>query len=114
MATRGLYKFYNDVDDFIDVYNHYDNYPEGAAVHLRKLSPDSGKNLISRFVNAIPESEIQIGESNIGWIEYIYELRGEYNSATIKAWTVVGNKPEDCIFDGKLSDFISKYYKEEN
>ena len=114
MATRGLYRFYNDAGESIDVYNHYDNYPEGAASHLRKLLPDSGKNLISRFVNAIPECEIQIGESKIGWIEYIYELRGEYNSATIKAWTVVREKPEDCIFDGKLIDFINKYHKEEN
>ena len=112
MATRGVYRFHFEENQSIDVYIHYDNYPMGAAHYFYWMLCDWHKakgNTLTRFVRSVPDAEIQIGGNKLGWIEYLYEVWGSGNSATIKAWEVENEEPTACIFDGKLIDFISEF-----
>jgi len=117
MATRGIYRFFDgDTDNKIDVYNHWDNYPSGAASHLYKMLCEwynSNGNTLTRFVRSNPNAEIQIGDCPLGGIEYLYEIRGLGNTAKIRAYKVYDNpSPDYCIFDGDLIQFIQQQSKE--
>jgi hypothetical protein len=89
----------------------------GAAQHFYKMLCEwhnGNGNTLTRFVRSVNQSEIQIGGNNLGWIEYLYEVWGSGHSSTIKAWKVENEEPTECIFDGKLIDFITSNSAEWN
>jgi len=103
----------------IAMYSHYDGYPEGMAIklynaidHLYTIDFDIRKNpFINAFIAGnINNCELDISEK-IGWLEYIYIIRGK----NIKAYTAnVDDTAKELFFDGLIFDFIKKYQKLRN
>lgn len=71
MATRGTYQIGN-----LNLYNHWDNYPEGAAVHLigviRKYGNLEPFSVVRGMENASPATSIYDGPA-----EFHYKIKGE-------------------------------------
>lgn len=80
MSTRGTYKFKGNRKDLLPdtfIYVHYDNYPEGAAVHFYNLltKPSKG-NMATQFIRANEHAEITKSHDCHGDTEYRYEIDG--------------------------------------
>lgn len=101
MATRGTYQI-ND----ITLYNHWDNYPEGAAVLFEKMLLQSGcYNLTAEaFLRANKNSGITKSHKSHTDTEYRYTLIDNVltaHSGFDDNWTT--------IFTGTIFEFINKY-----
>ncbi len=119
MSTRGMYNF----GDGINVYCHYDNYPEGAeqriinALHLAwdlpRYEPDefaaafvAGNKTKQGNVRIMPSGDpVTVANENCADIEFLYEIRAVDTVIYVKAFTFVGfiNPRATLIYDGPLS-----------
>ena len=108
MATRGHYIFNNKTI----IYNHWDNYPEGAAILLNRMLLEQSGDWAARFVRANTSAEITNGEF-YGGAEYNYYI--DTNTKSIKVMTVswddkTDQETETEFFTGSIYDFINEYF----
>jgi hypothetical protein len=122
MSTRGTYtvkaKFYEHTITK-HFYIHHDNYPEGAAHHLREFIMFEGRgSAIERFLRALPYSEFTDNPENHGDTEYHYTIDAttwEIVAFELKRdWQDGKNDKKIVFFSGLLVDFINKYGDEKD
>ena len=139
MATRAMISIakrdegvsFSEIPDktIVDIYHHWDGYPEGLGVTLAsylddmrirngigsKDDPDyifAGLGCMAASIVA----ELKDGPGNVyiedrgshGWIDYHYYVWGDYNKGI---WISIFDDDE-CIFVGKPRDLLKKYYQE--
>ena len=113
----------------VDIYHHWDGYPEGLGVTLAsylddmrirngigsKDDPDyifAGLGCMAASIVA----ELKDGPGNVyiedrgshGWIDYHYYVWGDYNKGI---WISIFDDDE-CIFVGKPRDLLKRYYSD--
>jgi len=109
MSTRGQYIFQtSEKKVYANIYNHWDNYPEGAAVLFNNmlLDNDPHNNRATAFLKANKRAELT--SCLHGDIEFIYYLTGE----ELKACEVIyedDKLKQKPFFVGDVRDFINKY-----
>ena len=111
----------------VDIYHHWDGYPEGLGVILASYLDDKrvvngigskdDEDLIFNGMGCLAASlvaELKDGPGNVyieprdshGWIEYQYYVWGDdYKDI----WISIFDEGE-CIFVGKPRDLLKKYY----
>ena len=112
----------------VDIYHHYDGYPEGLGVKLasyledKKVSNGLGPGDIALTIfngmgclAASLVAELKDGPGNVyiedperkhGWLDYEYFVWGDDNK---DIWISIFDGDE-CIFVGKPRKLLSKYY----
>ena len=112
----------------VDIYHHYDGYPEGLGVKLASYLDDkkitnglgSGDDWDYYFnglgcLAASLVAELKDGPGNVyiedkdrphGWLDYKYYVWGDDNK---DIWISIFDGDE-CIFVGKPRKLLSKYY----
>jgi len=136
MSTRSLVRFAKREEGVsfsehperveVQVYKHYDGYPEGHPVDLAKflngfnivngLGQDTHKVsnglgcLAAQYVSAFKEQAgdvyIENPDTEHDWIEYITYVWGTDNK---DIWMSIFDTDEGCIFVGKPQQLIDKY-----
>lgn len=108
MATRGHYIF----DNKTIIYNHWDNYPEGAAILINRMLLQNGGDWAARFVRANESAEITNGEF-YGGAEYNYYIDTKARTVKVMAigWDDATEKETESVFyDGSIYDFVNEYF----
>ena len=138
MATRGLIRFakredgvtFNEhpgVDKIhVEIYNHYDSYPEGLGVDLSKFLNEL------KVVNGLGDRTVRVANGmgclaaqlvadmktepgqvylykpneDKGWAEYVYYI---WVAERKDIWLSIFDYYDNCIFVGKPSKLIEKY-----
>ena len=110
----------------VSIYNHFDGYPEGLGVKLasyledKKITNGLGKDRYSVFnglgcmaASIIAELKDEAGQIYIedptrphGWIDYEYYVWGDDGK---DIWISIFDG-SNCIFVGKPTQLLSKYY----
>ena len=110
----------------VSIYNHFDGYPEGLGVTLasyledKKITNGLGKDRYSVFnglgcmaASIIAELKDEAGQIYIedptrphGWIDYEYYVWGDDGK---DIWISIFDG-SNCIFVGKPTQLLSKYY----
>ena len=142
MATRGIVRFakreegisFNEHPENVEVqiYNHYDSYPEGLGVDLAKFMCDFrvvnglGSDLPDKIANGMgclaaqlvvdmkdgPGSVyVESPDSLRSWIDYTYYIWVADNKGI---WISIFDYDDKCIFVGKPEKLIEKYDEERN
>jgi hypothetical protein len=137
MATRAMISIakreegvsFSEIPDktIVDIYHHWDGYPEGLGVKLASYlddmkitngisSKDNPEYVFSGLgcLAASIVAELKDGPGNVyienrgshGWIDYHYYVWGDYNK---DIWISIFSDDE-CIFVGKPIDLLKKYY----
>jgi len=109
----------------VDIYHHWDGYPEGLGVTLASylddksivngLNPDN-KDIVFNGIGCMAASivaQLKDGPGNVyieprdshGWIEYYYVIWGDTNK---DIWISIFEDSE-CIFVGKPQQLLDKY-----
>jgi len=140
MATRGIVRFakreegvsFNEHPENVEVqiYNHYDSYPEGLGVDLANFlaefrvvnglgsdSPDQIANgmgclaaqLIVYMKDGPGNVYVESPDSLRSWIDYTYYIWVADNKGI---WISIFDYDDKCIFVGKPKKLIEKYDKE--
>ena len=139
MATRAMISIakreegvsFSEIPDktIVDIYHHWDGYPEGLGVTLASYLDDmkitngisskddpyyvfAGLGCLAASIVA----ELKDGPGNVyiedrfthGWIDYHYYVWGDYNKGI---WISIFDDGEGCIFVGKPRDLLKKYYQ---
>ena len=142
MATRGIIRFakreegvsFNEHPENVEVqiYNHYDSYPEGLGLNLAKFMRDFrvvnglGSDLPNKIANGMGCLVAQLianmkdGPGNVyvekphkgrDWIDYVYYIWVGDNKGI---WLSIFDCDDNCIFVGEPYKLIEKYDKERN
>ena len=110
----------------VDIYNHYDGYPEGLGVTLASYLDDyhivngAGRegdtlfngigcmaaSIIAHLKDGPGNVYIEDKDSPHGWLDYNYYVWGDYYKSI---WISIFDGDE-CIFVGKPRQLLSKYY----
>ena len=111
----------------VDIYHHYDGYPEGLGVTLasylddKKITNGLGSRDDYDYFNGLGclaaslVAELKDGPGNVyiedperkhGWLDYEYFVWGDDNK---DIWISIFDGDE-CIFVGKPRKLLSKYY----
>ena len=111
----------------VDIYHHWDGYPEGLGVTLASYLDDKkvvngigskdDEDLIFNGMGCLAASlvaELKDGPGNVyiegraqhGWIDYDYYVWGDDGKSI---WISIFDGSE-CIFVGKPRDLLKKYY----
>ena len=136
MATRGLIRFAEREEGVsfsehpknveLQIYNHYDSYPEGLGVELAEflgdfkvvngLGRDEGKVangmgcLAAQLIADIKKNPgnvyLEKPDSKRSWIDYVYYVWVKENKGI---YLSVFNYNDKCIFVGKPYKLIQKY-----
>ena len=112
MDTRGIYVFTSEVYGKINVYNHWDNYPEGAkklfeaAVLLSKsenIAPNA--SFLDLFIKANLRTEIIGGQEETPSFgqEFNYFLEEKNNQIFLE----IEGSYTDFAFKGTLEEFLN-------
>ena len=140
MATRGLIRFakreegvsFNEHPENVEVqiYNHYDSYPEGLGLDLAEFLKDFkvvngwggdenkiangmgclAAQLIVYMKNGPGSVYLQKPSEDTGWAEYVYYIWAADNKGV---WISIFDTYDDkCIFVGKPEKLIEKYDEE--
>lgn len=111
MATRGTYRFSEAAG--IIVYNHWDNYPMGAASHFIKAIETNNRLDLFSFVRGVGGAEIANSLYD-GRAEYSYKVNAK--DETVECFKV--DWDEDKLHphsSGRIDEWINKeiavYYK---
>ena len=112
MATRGTYR----VEDKV-LYNHWDNYPQGAAVHFLNILKTQGNFSLKSFLKC--DEGVNFGFANSifdGPAEYFYEINRQSNGEIyVGVCDVVGNYKDGYDLSLRkvyeMSDFINDRFK---
>ena len=110
----------------VDIYHHWDGYPEGLGVTLASyldgkrivngIGSKDNENLIFNGIGCLAASlvaELKDGPGNVyiedrgthGWIDYYYVIWGDTDK---EIWISIFDEGE-CIFVGKPDKLIEKY-----
>ena len=113
----------------VDIYHHYDGYPEGLGVTLasylddKKITNGLGSRDDYDYFNGLGclaaslVAELKDGPGNVyiedkdrphGWLDYEYFVWGDDNK---DIWISIFDGDE-CIFVGKPRKLLSKYYSD--
>lgn len=108
MSTRAHYIFNNKTI----IYNHWDNYPEGASVLLNRMLLQGAGDWAARFIRANPSAQITNGEF-YGGAEYNYYI--DTKNEKIRVMSVKWDDEKDAetesvFYEGTIYDFINKYF----
>ncbi len=125
MATRSLVRFakrevgvsFSEHPEKVEVqvYKHYDGYPEGHPLDLAEYLKDfkivNGLGcLASQYVAAFKmeagDIYLENPDTERGWIDYITYVWGDDNKSI---WMSIFNDEVECIFVGKPQELIDKY-----
>ena len=137
MATRAMISIakreegvsFSEIPDktIVDIYHHWDGYPEGLGVTLASYLDDKkvvngigskdDEDLIFNGMGCLAASlvaELKDGPGNVyiedrfshGWIDYHYYVWGDYNKGI---WISIFDDSEGCIFVGKPEMLLDKY-----
>ena len=137
MATRGIVRFaerkegvsFNEHPENVEVqiYNHYDSYPEGLGLNLAEFLSDFrvvnglGSDLPDKVANGMGCLAAQLiadmknGPGNVyvekphedrSWIDYTYYIWCKENKGT---WISIFDYDDNCIFVGEPQKLIDKY-----
>ena len=111
----------------VDIYHHWDGYPEGLGVTLASylddmkitngISSKDDPDYVFAGLGCLAASIVAYlkeGPGNVyiedrgthGWIDYHYYVWGDYNKGI---WISIFDGDE-CIFVGKPRDLLKKYY----
>jgi len=110
----------------VDIYHHYDGYPEGLGVKLASYLDDyhivngAGRegdtlfngigcmaaSIIAHLKDGPGNVYIEDKDSPHGWLDYNYYVWGDYYKSI---WISIFDGDE-CIFVGKPRALLSKYY----
>ena len=110
----------------VDIYHHYDGYPEGLGVKLASYLDDyhivngAGRegdtlfngigcmaaSIIAHLKDDPGNVYIEDKDSPHGWLDYNYYVWGDYYKSI---WISIFDGDE-CIFVGKPRALLSKYY----
>lgn len=112
MATRGSYRVEGKM-----MYNHWDNYPAGAASHLQKVITEKHTLKWIDFVKCTAEGlnfEPMEGRPGDMGEEYFYKITKEKGMYFVE-WSSIGWETNELVFLGKkeVSDFINDEFKKE-
>jgi len=139
MATRAMISVakreegvsFSEIPDktIVDIYHHWDGYPEGLGVTLASYLDDmkvkngiGGKDdpdYIFAGLGCMAASivaHLKDGPGNVyiedrgthGWIEYHYYVWGDYDKGI---WISIFDDRDGCIFVGKPRHLLKKYYQ---
>ena len=112
----------------VDIYHHYDGYPEGLGVKLASYLDDyhivngAGRegdtlfngigcmaaSIIAHLKDGPGNVYIEDKDSPHGWLDYNYYIWGDYYKSI---WISIFDGDE-CIFVGKPRKLLSKYYSD--
>ena len=138
MATRGLIRFAKSEDGVtfnehpgvdkvhVEIYNHYDSYPEGLGVNLSKFLNEfkvvnglgdrnarvaNGMGCLAAQLVADMKTEpgqvyLYKPNEDIGWAEYVYYI---WVAERKDIWLSIFDYYDNCIFVGKPNKLIEKY-----
>jgi len=110
----------------VDIYHHYDGYPEGLGVKLASYLDDyhivngAGRegdmlfngigcmaaSIIAHLKDSPGNVYIEDKDNPHGWLDYNYYVWGDYYKSI---WISIFDGDE-CIFVGKPRALLSKYY----
>ena len=136
MATRAMISIakreegvsFSEIPDktIVDIYHHWDGYPEGLGVTLASylddmkitngISSKDNPNYVFAGLGCLAASivaELKDGPGNVyiedrgthGWIDYHYYVWGDYNKSI---WISIFDGDE-CIFVGKPQALLDQY-----
>ena len=137
MATRAMISVarreegvsFSDIPDktIVEIYHHWDGYPEGLGVTLASylddkkivngISSKDNENFVFNGLGCMAASivaELKDGPGNVyieprnshGWIDYEYFIWGDTGK---DIWISIFDGNE-CIFVGRPRDLLKKYY----
>ena len=136
MATRGIVRLakreegvsFNEHPENVEVqiYNHYDSYPEGLGLDLAKfmcdfrvvngLGRDEGKvangmgclaaQLIANMKKKPGGVYVEKPDSKRSWIDYVYYI---WVAEHKDIWISIFDYDDGCVFVGKPRKLIEKY-----
>ena len=136
MATRGIVRFaereagvsFNEHPEkiIVQIYKHYDGYPQGHPVDLAKflkgfkivnglgahdIRVANGLGcLAAQYVAAFKmeagDIYIESPDTERSWIDYVTYIWGDDNKSI---WMSIFNDEDECIFVGKPQELIDKY-----
>lgn len=119
MATRGIYVFTSEKYGKINIYNHWDNYPDGArgffdaALKFEK-SKDAAPNasFLDCFLKANPATEIiGCGQEIPNWgQDYVYLVNEKENGVFLEVYGTY----KHFSFVGTLEEFLNSNDQEKN
>lgn len=102
MATRGTYLIEGSLN-----YNHWDNYPSGAAHHLLKVAEKSGSFDLYSCIRGM-EGLKKTGSIFNGRAEYYYEINNDY----IKCFAIPFDKDVTILqSEGNIHEWINENIK---
>lgn len=112
MSTRGNYIFHSRKKILVNIYNHWDNYPSGAAYLLNNmlLQDDEHNNRPAMFLKANPSAEVT--QEIHGDSEYCYYIEGDKIRACNVGFDDFDKIKCTAFFVGSIYDFINKYLPE--
>ena len=139
MATRAMISIakreegvsFSEIPDetIVDIYHHWDGYPEGLGVTLASylddmkitngISSKDDSDYIFAGLGCMAASivaHLKDGPGNVyiedrnthGWIEYHYYIWGDRDKGI---WISIFDDNDGCIFVGKPRDLLKKYYQ---
>ena len=139
MATRAMISIakreegvsFSEIPDktIVDIYHHWDGYPEGLGVTLASYLDDmrirngigskDDPDYIFAGIGCMAASivaHLKDGPGNVyiedrgshAWIEYHYYVWGDYDKGI---WISIFDDSDGCIFVGKPRDLLKKYYQ---
>lgn len=102
MATRGIYKVENQL-----LYNHWDNYPVGAAYHLSKVASTQHKFDLFSVIRGMSETSPANSIYNSG-AEYYYEIFIKNDKYFINCYTIeIDRDAKKLHSSGELINWIN-------
>lgn len=104
MATRGIY-----VIDGVRCYNHWDNYPSGAARHLLDTIIMQGKINLFSIIRSMPSLE-QVHNNDYEGEEFMYII--ETGFSTIEVYVIDGEGTPVFRYKQQIEDFINTHMAE--
>ena len=112
MATRGTYQVEGTV-----LYNHYDNYPQGAACHFLNILSTQGDFTLNSFIKCEKRVNFSFATSIYdGPAEYFYKLdKKESGEIFVTVYPIIfdekGNDKLGSSYTYEMSDFINERFK---
>lgn len=104
MATRGTYKIENTI-----LYNHWDNYPAGAANHFLNVLKDRGSLTLLDMLKCNEQVNFQFATSIFdGPAEYHYKIKQRDKGEIFITWYSITTNDQLILIDElELNEFIN-------
>lgn len=104
MATRGIYQIGN-----VTLYNHWDNYPMGAAFHLLNALKEQHELSLFSLIRGVKESDLHSlnysVELDLWGAEYFYEITEDH---FINVYEISEKQKKFLVSTKPVIDFINE------